>query len=207
MRLRLVPSDRSMHAARLNTLALDPLRTLRLRTGRDTMKKRTGFIRSTLLAATTLVSPAFAADVTPDRLLNPDKEPQNWLMNPRTYDGPRFSPLARINRDNVKNLKFAYAVPLSGTNGREFIEATPLAEDGFLYITDSWGVLYKIDATAGDVGRIVWRMDPKQDRQVANRGAALWGNLVISPASGPARIIATDKNTGKVAWETNVSDG
>src|SRR5258707_3385405 len=170
------------------------------------MKKRTGFIRSTLLAATMLASPALAADVTPDRLLNPDKEPQNWLMNHRTYDGQRFSPLARINRDNVKNLKFAYAVPLSGTNGREFIEATPLAEDGFLYITDSWGVLYKIDATAGDVGRIVWRMDPKQDRQVANRGAALWGNLVISPASGPARIIAADKSTGKVVWETNVSD-
>jgi hypothetical protein len=28
-----------------------------------------------------------AADVTPERLLNPDKEPQNWLMNHRTYDG------------------------------------------------------------------------------------------------------------------------
>src|SRR5260221_6077290 len=174
--------------------------------GRTLMASRRNLFRTALLAGSMLASPAFAADVTPDRLLNADKEPQNWLMNHRTYDGQRFSPLARINRDNVKNLKFAYAVPLSGTNGREFIEATPLAEDGFLYITDSWGVLYKIDATAGDVGRIVWRMDPKQDRQVANRGAALWGNLVISPASGPARIIAADKSTGKVAWETNVSD-
>src|SRR5258708_9432198 len=170
------------------------------------MKKRTGFIRSALLGAPMLASPAFAADVTPDRLLNPDKEPQNWLMNHRTYNGQRFSRLARINKDNVKGLKFAYAVPLAGTQGKEFIEATPPAEDGFLYVRDSWGVLYKIDTTAGDAGRIVWRMDPKQDRQVANRGAALWGNLVISPASGPARIIAPDKNTGKVVWETNVSD-
>ena len=32
----------------------------------------------------------------------------------------------------------------------ELIEATPLAENGFLYITNSWGVLYKIDATSGD---------------------------------------------------------
>jgi alcohol dehydrogenase (cytochrome c) len=164
------------------------------------------FIRTALLAATTLAAPAFAADVTPERLLNPDREPQNWLMNHRSYDAQRFSPLARINRDNAKNLKFAYAVPLAGANGREFIEATPLAEDGFLYITDSWGVLYKIDVTAGDVGRIVWRMDPKQRQGVANRGAALWGNYVISPASFPARIIATDKTTGVVAWETNVSD-
>src|SRR5262249_3219946 len=142
----------------------------------DTMRP-TAFIRAALLAATLLATaplyrPALAADVTPDRLRNPDRAPQNWLMNHRTYDGPSFSPLARINRDNVKNLKLAYAVPLAGTAGREFIEATPLAEDGLLYITDSFGVLYKIDATAGDVGRIVWRMDPKQDRQVANRGAA-----------------------------------
>ncbi len=85
------------------------------------------------------------------------------------------------------------------------IEATPLVEDGFLYITDSWGVLYKIDGTSGDVGRIVWRMDPKQEQQATNRGAALWGNLVITAANDPARIIATDKETGKVVWETNVS--
>src|SRR5258705_8345162 len=122
-------------------------------------------ISSALLAASMLASPALAADVTPERLLNPDKEPQNWLMNHRTYDGQRFSPLARINKDNVKGLKLAYTVPLAGTNGREYSVATPLAEDGFLYVTDSWGVLYKIDGTSGDVGRIVWRMDPKQDRQ------------------------------------------
>jgi alcohol dehydrogenase (cytochrome c) len=171
------------------------------------MTIRTRSIRTALFAATVLTAPTLAADVTPERLLNPNKEPQNWLMNHRTYDGQRFSPLTGINRDNIKNLKLAYAVPLAGGAGKEFIEATPLAEDGFLYITDSFGVLYKIDATAGDVGRIVWRMDPKQEKQVANRGAAFWGNLVVSPASGPARVIATDKTSGKVVWETNVADG
>jgi alcohol dehydrogenase (cytochrome c) len=155
-------------------------------------------------ASTALTAPALAADVTPERLLNADKEPQNWLMNHRTYDGQRFSPLDRINKTNVKGLKLAYAVPLGGGAGNEWNEATPLAEDGFLYITDSWGVLYKIDARSGDVGRIVWRMDPKQERQVNNRGAAFWGNLVITAANGPARIIATDKDSGKVVWETHV---
>jgi alcohol dehydrogenase (cytochrome c) len=171
------------------------------------MPRCTQLIRNALLAATMLASPAFAADVTPERLLNPDKEPQNWLMNHRTYDGQRYSPLARISRDNVKNLKLAYAVPLGGGAGNEFTNATPLAEDGFLYVTDSWGVLYKIDATSGDVGRIVWRMDPKQERQLRNRGAALWGNLVISGAGiSPPRIIATNKETGKVVWETSFPD-
>src|SRR6202790_3539061 len=122
-----------------------------------------------LLAGSMLVAPAPAAEVTPDRLVNADKEPRNWLMNHRTYDGQRFSPLARINKDNVKNLRLAYAVPLGGTAGNEFTVATPLAEDGFLYTTDSWGVLYKIDARSGDLGRIVWRMDPKQERLQRNR--------------------------------------
>jgi len=164
-----------------------------------------------VLAASMLTAgcPVLAADVTPERLVNADKEPHNWLMNHRTYDGQRFSPLARINKDNVKNLKLAYAVPLGGGAGNEFTNATPLAEDGFLYVTDSWNVLYKIDARSGDLGRIVWRMDPKQDRQMRSRGAALSGNLVITGAGGfgnSPRIVATDKETGKVVWETSFSD-
>jgi hypothetical protein len=74
-----------------------------------TPKRAPGKAIRTALAATMLASaaPAFAADVTPERLLNPDREPQNWLMNHRTYDGQRFSPLARIDKGNVKNLKLA----------------------------------------------------------------------------------------------------
>ena len=149
--------------------------------------------------------PVVAAEVTPERLINANKEPHNWLMNHRTYDAQRFSPLDAINEGNVKGLRLAYAVALGNSAGKEYNEATALAEEGLLYITDSWGVLYKIDVTSGDAGRIVWRMDPKQERQSANRGAAFWGNLVITPANAPARIIATDKNTGKIVWETNLS--
>jgi len=160
---------------------------------------------SMLAGATIATSSAVAAEVTSERLINADREPQNWLMNHRTYDGQRFSPLSRINKDNIKNLRLAFAVPLGGQTGNGEIEATPLAENGFLYITDSSGVLYKIDATSGSAGRIVWTMDPKQNAPLANRGAALWGNLVISPANWPARIMATDKDTGKVVWETNLT--
>jgi alcohol dehydrogenase (cytochrome c) len=174
-----------------------------------TKKESRYSICAALLAGTVLsaAAPALAAEVTPDRLVNANREPQNWLMNHRTYDGQRFSPLARINRDNVKNLKLAYAVPLGGSFGNGWLEATPLAENGFLFITDAMGVLYKIDATAGDAGRIVWAMDPKQERPGTNRGAALWGNLVLSPANYPPRIVATDKDSGKVVWETNLTDG
>jgi alcohol dehydrogenase (cytochrome c) len=165
-------------------------------------------ITSLLAFVVIAASPAFGADVTSERLINADREPQNWLMNHRTYDAQRYSPLDKINKGNVKDLKLAYAVGIGGTSANENLEATPLAEDGFLYIVDQWGVLYKIDARSGRAGRIVWRMDPGQERvPLANRGAALWGNLVITVANYPPRMIATDKDTGKVAWETNLDDG
>jgi alcohol dehydrogenase (cytochrome c) len=175
------------------------------------MQKRHASLRTFLLAGSALLTfgtGAIAADVTPDRLANPDKEPGNWLMNHRSYDAQRFSPLEAINKGNIKGLKLAYAVALGGSSANENLQATPLAEDGFLYIVDQWGVLYKIDARSGETGRIVWRMDPGQEKvPLANRGAALWGNLVVTTANYPPRVIATNKETGKVAWETNLADG
>ena len=163
--------------------------------------------KAVLLGSIALVAaPALAAEVTPERLVNADKEPQNWLMNHRTYDGQRFSPLDQINKTTVKNLKLAYAVAIGGTSANENLEATPLVEDGFMYMVDLWGIVYKIDVRSGDAGRIVWRMNPKQAKSAnANRGVALWGNYVISGASYPPRIIASDKETGTIAWETNLS--
>ena len=103
----------------------------------------------------------------------------------------------------MKGLHLAYAVALGGTSTNENLEATPLVEDGFMYVVDLWGIVYNIDVRSGDAGRIVWSMNPKQAKApLSNRGAALWGNFVISAANYPPRIIATEKDTGKVAWET-----
>ena len=166
-------------------------------------------IRTAALVGAALLAagPAYAADVTSERLVNADKEPQNWLMNHRTYDAQRYSPLDKVNKGNIKSLKLAYALAIGGTAANENLQSTPLAEDGYLYIVDQWGVVYKIDVRSGDMGRIVWRMDPGQEKlPLSNRGAALWGNLVLSTANYPARVIATNKDTGKVAWETNMHD-
>ena len=42
--------------------------------------------------------------VNKDRLINAENEPQNWLMMNGDYGSTRYSKLAQINRDNVKNL-------------------------------------------------------------------------------------------------------
>jgi alcohol dehydrogenase (cytochrome c) len=147
---------------------------------------------------------ARAADVTYQRLLNP--EPQNWLMNHHDFGAHRYSALDIINKTNAKNLKLAFAVAIGGTSGNENLEATPLVEDGFMYMTDAWGVVYKIDVRSGTFGRVVWKMDPGQEKIDRNRGVALWGNLVISVVGGDARVIATDKDTGKIVWDKKLDD-
>jgi alcohol dehydrogenase (cytochrome c) len=151
-----------------------------------------------------LSTPLQAADVTYERLRNP--EPHNWLMNHRDFAAHRFSPLDAINKGNVKNLKLKFAVSLGGTAGNEALEGTPLVDDGFMYISDHWGVVYKIDVRSGTSGRIVWKMDPGQERLDRNRGVALWGNLVISVTSYDGRVVATDKESGKIVWDKNLRD-
>jgi alcohol dehydrogenase (cytochrome c) len=145
-----------------------------------------------------------AADVTYERLLHP--EPQNWLMNHHDFGSQRFSPLTAINKSNIKNLKLAFAIPLGGHSANEYVEATPLVEDGMMYVTDVWGVVYKIDVRSGTAGRILWKMDPGQQKPDRNRGVALWGNLVISVAGLDARVIATDKESGQIVWDKKLGD-
>ena len=149
-------------------------------------------------------SPGRAADVTYERLLNP--EPQNWLTHHRDYSAQRHSPLDVINKSNVKNLKLLFAVSLGGKSAGESLEATPLVDDGFMYTVDSWGVVYKIDVRSGTAGKIVWKMDPKLEKQDRNRGVALWNNLVISVTGYDTRVIATDKDTGQIVWDKNLLD-
>jgi alcohol dehydrogenase (cytochrome c) len=150
------------------------------------------------------ISAAQSADVTYQRLVDP--EPQNWLMNHHDFAAHRFSTLDAINTSNVKNLRLAFAVALGGTTGNENLTATPLVDDGFMYVPDAWGVVYKIDVRSGKTGDVVWKMDPGQEKIDRNRGVALWGNFVISVTSFDGRVIATDRDTGKMVWERNLHD-
>jgi len=167
---------------------------------------KTKFTAALALAGALLAgaSPAGAADVTFERLTNP--EPHNWLMVHHDYSAQRFSKLDAINKANVKGLKLKFAVAIGGSSPNEALEATPLVEDGFMYVIDGWGTVYKIDVRSGTHGRILWKMDPGQERYGRHRGVALWGNLVISTTGKDGRIIATDKETGKIVWDKNLRD-
>jgi len=147
--------------------------------------------------------PLHAADVTYERLLNP--EPHNWLMNHHDFAAQRYSKLDAINKSNIKSLKLKYAIAIGGTSPNEALEVTPLVEDGFMYVVDGWGAVYKIDVRSGTHGRTLWKMDPGMEKYGRIRGVALWGNLVISTTGKDGRVIATDKETGKIVWDKKSS--
>ena len=146
-----------------------------------------GALMCSLLAATAL-TPVQAADMTHERALNVSKEPHNWLLHHGNYEGWRFSQLKQINTENVKNLRVAFTVALGGyeSGGRYKhgnLQATPIVEDGMMYVTDGWGSVYAIDVSGGKKGLIKWKFDPGTDRAwagdvaccgVNNRGVALW---------------------------------
>src|SRR5256885_8342756 len=160
------------------------------------MKMKSVSILTALAAALLTSTSVQAADVTFERLRNP--EPQNWLMNHGNFSAQRYSALDQINQSNVKNLKLKFAVAIGGKGGNENLLATPLVDDGFMYMSDAWGMGYKIDVRSGTAGPIVWKMDPGQAKMDRNRGAALWRNLVISVTSQDGRVVATDKDSGQV---------
>src|SRR5580765_2999562 len=121
-------------------------------------KSVAGALTGALLMASAL-TPARAADMTNDRALNPQREPQNWILHHGNYQGHRFSLLKDINTDTVKNLKPVFTVALSGfQNGGRYahgnLEATPLVEDGMMYVPDGWGSVYAINVSAGRKGVI-----------------------------------------------------
>src|SRR5690349_15190723 len=97
---------------------------------------RAGMLATFTCALLAGTGAARAADTSFERLVNPD--PQNWVMVHHDYTAQRFSALDAINKGNVKNLRLAFAVGLGGTSNNESLEATPLVEDGFMYMVDSW---------------------------------------------------------------------
>ena len=115
-----------------------------------------GAISVAAMTAATLVG-QYSMTVNRDRLANAQNEPQNWLMMNGDYASTRYSKLTQINRDNVKDLRMVWALALGGMqdvgqNGPES-EVNPLIDNGFMYTTDGWGTLYKIDARAAEQRR------------------------------------------------------
>jgi PQQ-dependent dehydrogenase (methanol/ethanol family) len=150
---------------------------------------------------------AGAAEITWDRLLNADKDPNNWLMYHGSFKGWHYSALDQINKSNVKSLKVAWIhTPSSPKRG---IQSFPLVADGILYYSSSSGQVWALDAATG---AFIWKYVAKIDWErvrfglVYNRGIAIgYGKVYLGTVDG--RVIALNAKTGQVAWDSMIPAG
>jgi alcohol dehydrogenase (cytochrome c) len=140
--------------------------------------------------------------VTAERLKNPDDG--DWLMVRRTYEGWGYSPLAQITAKNVQRLQPVWVLATGTNNGHE---ATPIVNDGVMFVATPGGQVIAVNVTTGT---ILWRYRrPLPDDVIilhpTSRGVALYGDKVFF-ASGDAILVALDARTGKEVWATKVAE-
>ena len=143
--------------------------------------------------------------VTDAMLQNP--APGDWLTWRRTLDGWGYSPLERIDRDNVGDLRMVWSRALAP--GRQ--EGTPLAYGGVLYMPQASDVIEAIDAVTGD---LVWQHRRNLPDDVYdfvggnarnNRNIAIYDRFIIN-TSDDNYAFGLDAETGEIAWETRIFD-
>ena len=137
--------------------------------------------------------------VTDALLQNPD--PADWLSWRRTLDGWGYSPLDRIDRDNVGDLRLAWSWGLEpGVS-----QTTPVVYDGIMFIANPGNVVQALDAASGD---FIWeyRREMEEARRPAAqmRSLAIYEDLIILNTVD-AHVVGLDARTGQVRWDTPVA--
>ncbi|MQA28718.1 MAG: PQQ-binding-like beta-propeller repeat protein [Luteitalea sp.] len=138
--------------------------------------------------------------VTVAMLRNPP--PGDWLMARRTYQAWSYSPLSDITRDNVKDLRLAWAWSMNegGAN-----QPMPLVHDGIIYLFNTGNVIQALD---GPTGELIWENEVGPIQQVgfgSMRNIAIYEDKIIF-ATTDARLVALDARNGTKVWETVIAD-
>ena len=124
-----------------------------------------------------------------------------WLLWRRTYEAFGFSPLKKINKTNVNDLRVAWSWSLpNGPN-----QSTPIVHDGVLFIHSYGDKVQALDAATGD---LLWQYSRRLPTGVSpsvKRGISIYGTRLYVPTSD-AHIVALDVKTGKVVWDQAVGD-
>jgi len=139
----------------------------------------------------------------------------SWITNGGNVYNQRYSPLTRINRDNVAQLKPQWRTHLngSGTESKYSGQAQPLVYDGVIYVPTGANDVFALDV---DSGKILWTYQAHLDAGITvvccgwmSRGVAL-GDGKIYAGQLDGKLVALDQRSGAVVWsvqaETN-ADG
>ncbi len=127
-----------------------------------------------------------------------------WPVYGGDLSNTRYVANDQINAGNVKtlHLKWIFQTGVIGS-----FETTPIVEDGVMYITTPYDHVFAVDA---HTGQQMWHYEHKLGTTIFccgpnNRGVALSGDKVYL-ATLDATLVALDKKTGSVLWETEIAD-
>jgi glucose dehydrogenase len=145
--------------------------------------------------------------VTNERLRTGPAAGDGWLTYGYDWSNRRSVPLTEITPRTVHGLHQLWSHDLDVLFRRSVRnESTPIVADGLLLYTDLKNLVMAVDARTG---KEVWRYQPDLAPTalccgMVNRGVAVYGDRVFL-ATLDARVIALDRRTGKLAWETTAA--
>jgi alcohol dehydrogenase (cytochrome c) len=151
-------------------------------------------------------SSARRVQVDPASILEPAKRPNEWLTFAGNYAGHRHSPLSRISKANVKDLRAAWVAQLRSDDA--YLEASPIVASNLVFVTESPDGVVALDAATG---KKVWELRRPVPAGLSlccgsvNRGVAILNDAVFV-GTLDAHLVAIVASTGRKRWETRVAD-
>ena len=150
-----------------------------------------------------------AIQVSNERLLAAETNPNEWLMYSGSYNGWRHTAIGEITSENVAHLSMRWVKQFDINNAN--IEATPLVIDGTIFTVADPGHVLALDAKTGTT---IWEYERPIPASLpiefpVNRGLAVQGSTLFF-GSLDGYLVAINANDGKVIWQTLVakpSDG
>lgn len=159
----------------------------------------------TLILILATVIPGFAQEPSWQRLINSDKEPQNWLSYGGNYAAHRFSSLNQITPANVNNLAPAWLFPTGEVRGG--LNATPIVMDGVMYLMGPMNRVFAMNAATGELlWKYIYKLTTKNiPYQVGARGLAIgYGKVYFGTVDN--HFIALDMKTGRELWDVEIEN-
>jgi alcohol dehydrogenase (cytochrome c) len=133
---------------------------------------------------------------------------KDWLIDGRTYDNQRYSPLTQIDSKNVGSLA---PVALVQTGITASFETTPIVVSGVMYLTtpvvENKMKIMAVNAASGaKLWETTYNLGPFQICcGPVNRGAAVaYGRVYVVTLDD--KLVALDATSGKLAWQKSVAD-
>ena len=129
----------------------------------------------------------------------------DWTSYNGGYAGSRYSTLTQINKGNISSLAPKWMFSLRNTNN---LQVTPVVSEGVMYVSAA-NECYALDAGSG---REIWHYQRARTKGLVgnaaggvNRGVSIAGDRLFM-VTDHAHIIALNKHTGALLWETEMAD-